>query len=50
MNEKTFHTLSGIGAMGIVAGVISIVAGLTVGILSIVSGARALKLKKNIMI
>ena len=39
MNEKIFKTLGQIGAAGIIAGVISIV-----------SGARALKLKGKIMI
>ncbi|MCI6859211.1 MAG: hypothetical protein MR867_07960 [Eubacterium sp.] len=50
MNEKIFKTLSQVGASGIVTGILMIVAGITIGIISIVSGARALKLKKKIMI
>ena len=49
MNEKIFKGLSHIGASGIVIGIIMIVVGLTAGILSIVAGANALTLKKNIL-
>ena len=49
MNEKTFHALSRIGSAGIGVGIISLVVGISLGIVSIVSGACALKLKKNIM-
>lgn len=50
MNEKIFKTLGQIGASGIVVGILIIVVGVTAGIISIVSGARALKLKGKIMI
>ncbi len=49
MNEKIFHSLSGIGAVGIVTGIICIITGLTVGVISIVSGAHALSIKKHII-
>ena len=40
MNEKIFKTL----------GIITVIVGVSVGVVSIVSGARALKLKGKIMI
>jgi hypothetical protein len=49
MNEKIFHSLKGIGAAGIVTGIICIVTGVTVGIIAIVSGAHALGLRKHII-
>ncbi|MBQ9156110.1 MAG: hypothetical protein IJ137_04960 [Eubacterium sp.] len=49
MNEKMYHSLSGIGAVGIVTGIICIITGLTVGILSILAGSHALGLKKHII-
>jgi hypothetical protein len=49
MNEKTFNSLRGIGAAGIVTGIICIVTGISLGVISIVSGAAALRLKKNII-
>ena len=45
MNEKIFKTLGQIGASGIVVGIITVIVGVSVGVVSIVSGARALKLK-----
>ena len=50
MNEKIFKTLGQIGAPGIVVGIITVIVGVSVGVVSIVSGARALKLKGKIMI
>lgn len=50
MNEKIFKGLGQIGASGIVIGIIVAAVGVTAGVLSIVSGARALNLKKKIMI
>ena len=44
MNEKIFKTLGQIGASGIVVGIITVIVGVSVGVVSIVSGARALKL------
>lgn len=49
MNEKIYNSLSGIGAAGIVTGIICIVIGITVGIISIISGAHALGLKRYII-
>ena len=49
MNEKTFYALRGIGAAGIVTGIICIVTGVSLGVISIVSGASALRLRKNIL-
>ena len=49
MNEKLFHSLNGIGAAGIVTGIICIITGITIGIISIVSGAHALSMKKHII-
>ena len=49
MNEKIFKTLGQIGASGIVVGIITVIVGVSVGVVSIVSGARALKLKGKIM-
>ena len=50
MNEKIFKTLGQIGASGIVVGIITVIVGVSVGVVSIISGARALKLKGKIMI
>ena len=50
MNEKIFKTLGQIGASGIVVGIITVIVGVSVGVVSIVSGARALKLKGKTMI
>lgn len=49
MNEKLFHSLRGIGAVGIVTGIVCIITGLTVGIISIISGAQALRIKRHII-
>ena len=46
MNEKIFKTLGQIGASGIVVGIITVIVGVSVGVVSIVSGARALKLNR----
>ena len=48
MNEKIFKTLGQIGAAGIIVGIITTIVGITAGVISIVSGARALKLKGKI--
>ena len=50
MNEKIFKTLGQIGASGIVVGIITVIVGVSVGVVSIVSGARALNLKGKIML
>ena len=47
MNEKIFKTLGQIGASGIVVGIITVIVGVSVGVVSIISGARALKFKNG---
>ena len=49
MNEKIYHSLGRIGGASIALGIISIVVGVTVGILSIVSGGKLLKDKKHLL-
>lgn len=49
MNEKTFNSLRGIGAAGLVVGIICIVTGVSLGVISIISGVSALRLRKNIL-
>lgn len=49
MNEKIFKIMNRTGAGNVTIGVILIVVGLVAGILSIISGARLLKEKRNIM-
>lgn len=48
MNEKAYKTMGFAGAVNIVVGVISIVAGVAVGVLALVSGAKLLKDKKGL--
>ena len=50
MNEKIYNGLGFVGVTGIVVGIVVTVIGIAAGILSILCGARALSLKKNIMI
>lgn len=49
MNEKLYKTLGVAGAGNITIGVISIVSGVAGGILLIISGARLLKKRSEIM-
>ena len=49
MEEKTFKTLNGTGALNIVLGVIGIVAGVTGGVLLIISGAKLLSRKSKML-
>ena len=49
MEEKVYKTMNGAGALNIEIGVIAIVAGLTSGILLLISGAKLLIHKSNIM-
>ncbi len=49
MNEKVFKVMNVVGGGSIAMGVILIVVGVAVGILSIVSGAKLLREKKNII-
>lgn len=50
MNEKTYKTMGGAGALNIAFGVIAIVAGVSMGVLLIISGGKLLSGRKNIII
>lgn len=49
MNEKVFKVMNVVGGGSIAMGVILIIVGVVVGSLSIVSGAKLLKEKRNIV-
>ena len=49
MEEKTYKTMNGAGALNIVLGVIALVAGIAGGILLIISGAKLLTGKTKIL-
>lgn len=49
MEEKTYRVMKGCGISNIIFGVIGIVTGITCGVLLIVSGAKLLANKKNII-
>lgn len=49
MEEKTFKTLNGTGALNIALGVIGIVAGVAGGVLLIISGAKLLSRKSKML-
>lgn len=49
MNEKIYKTMTGAGALNLAAGIITIAVGVAVGILLIVSGARLLRRKTDIL-
>ena len=49
MNEKAYKTMSRSGAGALTVGIIMMVAGLVCGIIAVVSGARLLHDKKEIM-
>lgn len=49
MNEKTYKAMKGVGAGNIALGVIMLVTGLVCGILSIISGARLIHHKSDII-
>ena len=48
MGEKTFKLMNNAGAFTIVLGIVSIVAGISIGVLSIINGARLIKGKTYI--
>lgn len=50
MNEKIYKTMSGTGACSLVLGIIVLVTGITTGVMMIVSGARLLKRKSEILL
>lgn len=49
MEEKTYKAMSLGGTAGIVTGVISIIVGVACGVVMIVSGARLLAERRNIL-
>ncbi len=49
MEEKIYKTMSGSGALNIVVGVVTLVAGITGGVLLIISGAKLLSSKSKIL-
>ena len=50
MNEHTYKVLGSTGALNIAFGVISIVFGIATGVLLIISGAKILGSRKNVII
>ncbi len=49
MNEKIYKTMANSGALNIVFGIGSIIVGIAAGVLLIVSGAKLIKRKSNLM-
>lgn len=49
VREKMYKTLKNVGAANLAFGIVIIIAGVTVGVMSIVNGARLLKSKSNIL-
>ena len=50
MDEHTYKVLGGTGALNITFGVISIVVGVTAGVLLLISGAKLIGSRKNVLI
>ena len=50
MNEKVFKTIASSGIATIVIGIITIVTGVSAGVLLLVSGAKLIKSKDDLMI
>ena len=50
MNEKIYKTMSRTGACSVAVGIVTLVTGGATGILMIISGARLLKRKSDILI
>ncbi len=49
MGEKIYRTMSHVGVGNLVVGIIIIVAGVTVGVISIVNGSKLLKKKSDLL-
>lgn len=49
MNEKIYKTMAVTGAGNIAVGIVILVSGIVCGVLSVVSGARILKRKSDII-
>lgn len=50
MNEKIYKTMSGAGASSLVLGIVVLVTGVAAGVMMIISGARLLKRKSEILL
>lgn len=50
MDEHTYKVLGGTGALNIAFGIISIIVGIAVGVLLIISGAKLLGSRKRVII
>ncbi len=50
MNEKVYKTMGTTGALSLTVGIIVLVCGVVSGILMLVSGARLLNNRKNVLI
>ena len=50
MNEKLFKTVCSAGIMNLVMGILILVSGISTGVLLVVSGARLLGSKKDVII
>ena len=50
MDEHTYKVLGGTGALNIAFGIISIITGIAVGVLLIISGAKLLGSRKRVII
>ena len=50
MNEKIYTTLSRTGACSVAVGIVTLVTGIAAGVMMIISGARLLKRKSDILI
>ena len=50
MSEKIYNAMKNSGAIGVTAGIITLVVGIASGVLMIVSGAYLLKKKNSVMI
>ena len=48
MNEKVYKTMTFAGAANIAIGIVTLVVGVAVGVIAIISGARLLKDKKGL--
>lgn len=48
-NEKVYKKISEAGAAGVVLGIVLIVIGISIGTMSIVFGAKALRVKKHLI-
>jgi uncharacterized membrane protein YqiK len=50
MNEKVFKTVANTGIANLVMGIVIVVTGVTAGVLLIISGAKLIKSKEDLMI